>query len=121
MGVDLERIEEARHETILSQLSPQEISWMESAAGNRETVATALWTAKEALSKVLTTGLMTPFQVYNLSEFSQIESGMWEGGFQNFAQYKVRVWIGSTHVLSIAMPKRSVLEQTADLSVFLCQ
>jgi 4'-phosphopantetheinyl transferase len=119
MGVDVERIEEARQKTILSQLSPQEISWVESAATDRQRVATALWAAKEALSKVLTTGLMTPFQVYNLSEFSRIDSGIWEGLFQNFAQYKVRVWAGATFVLSIAMPKRSVLEQPADLSAFL--
>lgn len=119
MGVDVERIEEARQETIFSQLSPQEISWVENAASNRAGVATALWAAKEGLSKVLTTGMMTPFQVYNLSEFSRIDSGIWEGLFQNFAQYKVRVWIGSTHVLSIALPKRSILEQTADLSALL--
>jgi phosphopantetheinyl transferase len=35
----------------------------------------ALWTAKEALSKVLCTGLMSPVEIYNLSEFSRISSG----------------------------------------------
>ena len=35
--------------------------------------------------------------------------GGWEGVFENFAQYKARVWIGSSHVLSIVVPKRSTL------------
>jgi 4'-phosphopantetheinyl transferase len=45
MGVDIERIDETRHETILSQLSQREIRWVENAAGGRYKVATALWTA----------------------------------------------------------------------------
>jgi 4'-phosphopantetheinyl transferase len=118
-GVDVERIDQARQETIRSQLSPQEIAWVESAPIDGQRVATALWASKEALSKVLTTGLMTPLHIYNLSEFSRIDSGIWEGCFQNFGQYKVRVWAGASYVLSIVMPKRSVLEQTVNLSAFL--
>ena len=118
-GVDVERIDQARQETILSQLSPEETGWVESSTTDRHRVATALWAAKEALSKVLTTGLMTPLRIYNLSEFSPIGSGAWEGLFQNFGQYKVRVWTGRTYVLSIVMPKRSTLEHTADFCAFL--
>src|SRR5260370_4506801 len=120
-GVDVERIDQARQETILSQLSPQEISWVKSAPTDGQRVATALWASKEALSKVLTTGLMTPLHIYNLSEFSRIDSGIWEGCFQNFGQYKVRVWAGASYVLSIAMPKQSVFEPPAKFcSVLLC-
>lgn len=115
MGVDVERIDEARHAIILSQLSPQEIRWVESAAATKHKVATALWTAKEALSKVLTTGLMTPVPIYSLVEFHPIASGLWEGQFQNFAQYKALVWTGSSYVLSIALPKRSMIGEVSDL------
>jgi 4'-phosphopantetheinyl transferase len=119
LGVDVERIDEARQETILSQLSPREIGWVESSATDRQRVTTALWAAKEALSKVLTTGLMTPIHIYNLSEFSRIDSGIWEGWFQNFGQYKVRVWTGLTYVLAITMPKRSAFKPTADFCALL--
>jgi 4'-phosphopantetheinyl transferase len=118
-GVDVERIDQARQETILSQLSPQEIDWVESAPIDGQRVATALWASKEALSKVLTTGLMTPLHIYNLSEFSRIDSGIWEGRFQNFGQYKVRVWAGASYVFSIAMPKRSVFEPPANFCAWL--
>jgi 4'-phosphopantetheinyl transferase len=89
MGIDLEGIDSTRYETILSQRSEKERKWVQ--AANREDTlqfATALWTAKEALSKVLCTGLMSPVQIYNLSEFTRINQGHYEGTFRNFGQYK---------------------------------
>jgi 4'-phosphopantetheinyl transferase len=77
--------------------------------GNRLEITSALWTIKEALSKVLCTGLMTPMQIYNLTAFQPIDSGTWEALFQNFGQYKAVTWIGSLHVLSVVLPKRSRL------------
>jgi 4'-phosphopantetheinyl transferase len=120
MGVDVERIDQARQEAIFSQLSPQEIDWIENSVANREVLATALWTAKEALSKVLTTGLTSPVAIYDLSEFSQINSGVWEGLFKNFAQYKAQVWAGSSYALSIALPKKSMIGGCGDLCGGLC-
>jgi 4'-phosphopantetheinyl transferase len=120
MGVDVERIDQARQEAIFSYLSPQESGWTEGSADNRQALATALWAAKEALSKVLTTGLMSPVTIYNLSEFSQIDSGMWEGLFENFAQYKVRVWAGSSYALSVVMPKKSMIGDYRCFCAALC-
>jgi phosphopantetheinyl transferase len=119
MGVDTERIDSARTDTILSQLSDQEIRWVEAAGTNRLEIPTALWTAKEALSKVLHTGLMSPVQIYNLSEFRPIASGAWEGLFHNFGQYKANSWTGPTHALSIVLPKRSALVANHEISGFL--
>ena len=109
MGIDIERVDSARCETILSQLSDQEINWVRAIGANRLEIATALWTIKEALSKVLCTGLMTPIQIYNLADFQPMGSGIWEGLFQHFGQYKAVTWIGSFHVLSVVLPKRSSL------------
>jgi 4'-phosphopantetheinyl transferase len=109
MGIDLEQIDAGQHETILSQLSEREIGWLNLRAAERFEFASALWAAKESLSKVLQTGLMANIRVYDLAEFNVIDSREWEGFFENFAQYKARVWIGSKHVLAIAVPKRSTL------------
>lgn len=109
MGIDLEQIDPGQHETILSQLSEREIGWLKLRSAERFQFASALWAAKESLSKVLRTGLMANIRVYDLAEFSVTDSREWEGFFENFAQYKVRVWIGSKHVLSMALPKRSTL------------
>jgi 4'-phosphopantetheinyl transferase len=109
MGIDLERIDPRQHETILSQLSEREIGWLSLRSAEKLQFASALWAAKESLSKVLRTGLMASIRIYDLAEFNLADSKVWEGFFKNFAQYKVRVWIGSNHVLSIALPKRSTL------------
>jgi hypothetical protein len=60
---------------------------------------------------------MSPVQIYNLAEFQQIDSGVWEGCFQNFAQYKVRVCAGSCYALSIALPKRSMIDEVGDFCI----
>ena len=109
MGIDLEKFGPGQHETILSQLSEREIGWLRLHTAERFQFASALWAAKESLSKVLRTGLMANIRVYDLAEFNVVDSREWEGFFENFAQYKARVWIGSKHVLSIAFPKRSTL------------
>jgi 4'-phosphopantetheinyl transferase len=115
MGIDVEQISQSRYETIMSELSSQETSWVKNSARGKHGVATALWSAKEALSKAITTGLMTPFQIYELAEFHQLHSGVLEVLFRNFAQYKARVWLGSSYVLSIALPKRSMIGEHLDL------
>jgi 4'-phosphopantetheinyl transferase len=115
MGIDVERIDQSRYETILSELSSQEIDWVENGTIARHEVAIALWTAKEALSKALTTGLMSPFKMYDLTEFRRLDSGAWKVLFQNFAQYKAVVWIGSSYVLSIVLPRRSMMYEYGDL------
>jgi 4'-phosphopantetheinyl transferase len=115
MGIDIERIDAAGAETASSQLSKQEAGWLESQPANRLETIFALWTAKEALSKALRTGLTSPIEIYNLAEFSRINRGIWEGLFLNFAQYKARVWIGSSSVLAIVLPKKSTIFTEADL------
>jgi 4'-phosphopantetheinyl transferase len=109
MGIDIERIDPAGRETILSQLSEQERKWLHLSVSQKLEIATGLWAAKEALSKVLRSGLMSPVKIYNLAEFHAIDSGVLEGFFENFAQYKARIWIGASYALSIVLPKRSVI------------
>jgi 4'-phosphopantetheinyl transferase len=109
MGIDLENIDPRQHEAILSQLSEREIGWLNLRSTERLQFAGALWAAKESLSKVLRAGLMANIRVYDLAEFNLIDSKVWEGFFENFAQYKARVLVGSKHVLAIAFPKRSTL------------
>ena len=92
---------------------------MEAAGKDRVEISTALWTAKEALSKIPCTGLMSPIQIYNLSEFRTISPGTWEGLFHNFGQYKAKTWTGATHALSIVLPKRSNLVANHEIADFL--
>jgi 4'-phosphopantetheinyl transferase len=115
MGIDVEPIDSTHYQTLRSQLSADEITRVKEAGGQELELATAIWTAKEALSKVLCSGLMSPMHIYSLSEFRLIGPRIWEALFQNFAQYKATIWIGDRWVLSIVLPKRSTLGEGWDL------
>jgi 4'-phosphopantetheinyl transferase len=119
MGIDIERLDRSRYQTILSQLTEQEIALVETGVADKSEVATGLWTAKEALGKALTTGLMTPVEVYHLAEFRLLGPGTWEGFFQNFAQYKVSVWIGSSYAFAMVAPKRTAVVLKEELRLVL--
>jgi 4'-phosphopantetheinyl transferase len=110
MGVDIERIDAARMMTIQSQLSPLECRWARAAGADEITVSTLIWTAKEALSKALTCGLMSPIEILNLSEFYPLGNRVWGGLFHNFAQYKFVGWINRTLAMSVVLPKKSNTE-----------
>ena len=120
MGIDAERIDSTCLEAILSQLSEREIEWIDTANVERKPeLATALWASKEALSKILCTGLTSPIKIYSLAEFNLIRLGTWEGLFQNFGQYKAMASIGSDYALSIVLPRNSVVAGESDIGKML--
>ena len=115
MGVDIECIDPARLSTIQSQMSPVERGWARSAGAEEITLSTLIWTAKEALSKALTCGLMTPIEILNLSEFYPLRNRIWGGQFQNFAQYKFAGWVSRTVAMTVVLPKKSTaVEESLD-------
>jgi 4'-phosphopantetheinyl transferase len=106
MGVDVELISPEINETIDQIITPHERTLFPVLdAGN----LSLLWTIKEALSKTLRTGLMTPLQVYEVSELVY-KDGLFEACFTNFAQYKCLSWIAGDHAWSIVLPKNSITD-----------
>ena len=53
-----------------------------------EFMLTLLWTAKEALSKILKTGLMTSFKILEIDKIEH-KDGYWLSYYKSFGQYKV--------------------------------
>jgi 4'-phosphopantetheinyl transferase len=107
MGVDIEQIDSARVVTIRTQMSKAECEWARTDGADETALSTLIWTAKEALSKALTCGLMTPMEILNLSEFQSLGNGIWGGLFQNFAQYKFVGWTNQDNAMSVVLPQRS--------------
>jgi 4'-phosphopantetheinyl transferase len=70
---------------------------------------TLTWTIKEALSKVLRTGLMTPFEIFCLQSI-QFENNKWVSQFKNFAQYQAISFQLGKFICSIVCPKRSQIQ-----------
>lgn len=84
---------------------------------------TVLWTAKEALSKTLRCGQMTPFAVFETQALARcpatgapvpddvlFRSDPWQGRYRHFGQYKFRSWADDRSVLTLALPRRTELQ-----------
>ncbi len=106
MGLDVETVDPARVETIIGQLTGLERDWMGSAP-DPAVCATALWTAREALSKVIGCGLTVPAAVLALKDFVAEGSGTWTGTFAQFSQYQARTVVAGRTLVSIVLPRRS--------------
>ncbi len=118
LGIDLEKTTVSRAEAIKNYLSTTErhesqklnfspkISWM------------MLWTIKEALSKVLKTGLMTDFLLYEVSHI-QAQQQWVESEFKNFAQYRAISWFFQDMVCSLVLPKKTEIDMNILLSQIL--
>jgi 4'-phosphopantetheinyl transferase len=121
MGVDIEQIDPDRLVTIRSQMSPLEREWARSGGADELAFSTLIWTAKEALSKALTCGLMSPMEIFNLAEFYPLGQRVWGGLFQNFGQYKFIGWISRTVAMSVVLPKKSEAESPLDFEAVLVE
>jgi phosphopantetheinyl transferase (holo-ACP synthase) len=124
MGIDVEGISAERVATMKSQMTARELGWAESGEAREDILCAVVWTAKEALSKVLKCGLMSPMEIMRLSDLKRGAGGAWEGLFENFAQYKSASWTACAHVgsvLSIVLPKNSQLSAGPDLASILAR
>ncbi len=116
MAVDVEPVDASRVAAIKSQLSTREIEWAEAEPANAARQYALIWTAREALSKVLQCGLTTPPEILDLEKLKTQSNGCWESCYANFAQYKCLSWVTPRHVLSIVLPQQTTLDAQVDLT-----
>ena len=107
MGIDLERIQDRYLAVIQSQLTAKELELFHSSS-DPNLLSTVLWTAKEALSKVLRTGLMGSFEALAIQHLGRQENN-WISEFQHFAQYQAFSFLLGDFICSIVLPKRTKL------------
>ena len=106
MAIDLERINPKRIEVIQTQCTEDELKLIQSLKIPNMTQLTLLWTVKEALSKVLKCGLMTPFKTFEIKDLV-IEYNCFISTFKKFAQYKAISFVMDNTACSIVMPKKT--------------
>ncbi|PKM94861.1 MAG: 4'-phosphopantetheinyl transferase [Firmicutes bacterium HGW-Firmicutes-1] len=104
MGLDIEIIDEDNRETLENEITIEEKEILASLPYDYNRGLTLFWTAKEALSKALKTGLMTPFSIFEISKI-QVEEDYAICDFKFFAQYKIRSFKMGQYMCSIAYPK----------------
>lgn len=106
MGIDLEKISFNKKEVLESQITETEKARISDWPFSYVTGLTLLWTAKEALSKTLKTGLMTPFEIFEISKAEVYENHI-ICYYKNFAQYKVISFTIGGYMCSIVHPLKT--------------
>lgn len=102
MGIDLEVVDEETVRTIQPFISNDEIAHIK---GKRECILVAVWCMKEALSKVIRTGLTIPFELLKIA-CAKGNDNFFECYFENFPQYKGIAEIGGSHAAAITYPRQ---------------
>ncbi|HEX4019713.1 MAG TPA: 4'-phosphopantetheinyl transferase superfamily protein [Acidobacteriaceae bacterium] len=110
LAIDVEDLVPDRSEVMKTQILPRELE----VAGVAwpcpfEHRCTMIWTAKEALSKMLRCGMTCPYGILAVKEL-YADGRIFGGQFENFGQYRFQTWVGSASVMSIVLPRNSTLE-----------
>jgi 4'-phosphopantetheinyl transferase len=106
MGIDLEQVNIEQNKVIEREVTESELTLVKRLPIPYEVMLTLLWTGKEALSKVLRTGLMTPFPIFEADKI-ELRQDYILSHYKNFAQYKAISFILGACVCSIACPMKT--------------
>lgn len=97
MGIDIEKTDPGKISVLESQVTAKEKELAEVCPFSYCSALTLLWTAKEALSKVLKTGCTTPFSIFEINSIT-LKNSFVVSDFKNFAQYRgISFTLGSYH------------------------
>jgi 4'-phosphopantetheinyl transferase len=111
MGIDIEEFEPALYETLLKAVPGEETRFWDRRSENpNPELLLVLWTVKEALSKALRCGMMTPTSVLAIESLDRSGSCRYQSVFRNFGQYKALSWLSEGTVISIVLPLHTEIE-----------
>jgi 4'-phosphopantetheinyl transferase len=108
MGLDLELPRPEADATIESQMTAREMELLRQLPLPASTARSLGWSVKESLSKVIKSGLMSPFAIYEI-EGIEVTGSEFVSTFVNFGQYKAISVSRGAGVVSIALPKGTEL------------
>lgn len=109
VSVDIEQIITDKEQTIRSTILSEELKLFENELLSDIEKLTLLWTMKEALSKIIRTGMMTDFSLFEIQEVKR-EHNSFVCAFRHFHQYKVVSVIVADHACSLVVPRLSDTE-----------
>lgn len=109
LGIDIENWKDVAPAIIRSQLTTTEVLLTQQIIADEQKCFTLLWTAKEALSKVLKCGLTVPFEIFELDKTEFITDSNFLLYFKNFTQYRCLAWFVDKYVVSIVLPRKTAM------------
>lgn len=109
VGVDLEEINQNKTTLLKKKFTENELVLIKQNSID-EYGFILTWTIKEALSKIIKTGLTLDLKILELSSIEKKHENIFESHFVNFSQYKSVSFILKDHICSIVIPKKSFFE-----------
>jgi 4'-phosphopantetheinyl transferase EntD len=113
LGVDVERTDKDNTTAIEEQLTAHELALVVTVPLQRPVACTMIWTMKEALSKILRTGLTMDLKLLEIQSLAK-EGELYISQFKHLIQYKAISCIAGAYVCSVVVPGRT----TPDLEQF---
>ena len=114
MGIDIEKADTKKLSVYEREMSAQEEVLLRNSQGKYEVLANMLWTIKEAMSKAIKVGFMTPFKFMEIKKLSKQKERCYLSFFKNFAHFKCYSYVLENHIVSIVLPIKTKL--TLDLN-----
>lgn len=108
MGIDIEKINPKHNDVLARQVTKTELKHINDWPLSYIEGLTLCWTVKEALSKVLKTGLTTPFEVFEIYK-SELYNNSIISHYKNFSQYKAISFVIGGFICSLAYPAKTDL------------
>ncbi|WP_158542959.1 4'-phosphopantetheinyl transferase family protein [Phytoactinopolyspora halophila] len=110
LGIDLEVLDGRTLSTMTEHLTEHESALMDRhpVASDRSYLPAVIWTAKESLSKVFKSGLLVPFDLFEVQSIST-RSEVMTSAFRSFSHYVAASARVGDFVASIAYPKMTDL------------
>ena len=103
VGIDVEIINENSIKSIKSQCTENEIQLLNNIFKNNNLGLTSIWCSKEALSKIIKTGLTLSFEILELANIKFIDNYI-ISDYKNFHQYKSISWQLQDEIFSLVLP-----------------
>jgi 4'-phosphopantetheinyl transferase len=109
LGVDIEKVDDSKKEIFKSQICEREVDLLSCLDISAIASFTMNWTVKEALSKILKTGLTIDFQLLEVNSINKVDL-TFISSFANFPQYKgLSAYIGA-YIYSVVLPKNTHIQ-----------
>lgn len=104
LAVDLEKVADRGQSTLEFMSSEAERARVYAMVKTKAEAFVAIWTAKEALSKLLSCGLKASFEIFEIQAAHQIEDRL-TFEFTHFPHVRAECWFFSGYCLSLIFPK----------------
>jgi 4'-phosphopantetheinyl transferase len=121
LGIDVETVSKVMMRSVADHIDDAERSLLVGLGWGDDVGLAMLWSAKEALSKILRCGLAVPLRVLAVSGAEPAGSRSVVVTFENFTQYSCHISALGESVLALAVPRRSMFSPDVDrLSAIVC-